>query len=448
MLMAKKPAMIICFGVLLSLWSHAAHPGSLSVSKEEYQARRQLYRDRVHDGVTVVFNAPETEDEFVVRKDFYFLTGFSEPGAILVLSPNEKEQKETLFIPEKNPDKERWTGPRLEAGREAEEMLGIERVLTTNHFQFELARLCASEKDIYTVFPTHPHGDTPTFEEMQVERLKKLFPFSQIRNAAPQIASLRIKKSGAEITLLKKAIEITLAGQRAAALTIADNRYEYEVEAASEFEFHRLGAARPGYPSIVGSGPNSCILHYDKNIRMMKSGELVVVDVGAEFEEYTADITRTYPVGGKFSPRQREIYDIVFEAQEAALKQVKPGVDIGRNGPIYAAAYESINSHGHDRQGNSLGRYLIHGTSHHLGLDVHDVVGELSRTLEPGMVITVEPGIYIPEENLGVRIEDDVLVTETGYELLSKDLPRKAGEIEALMHEMKEHSSPAVETRK
>ena len=269
--------------------------------------------DRVHDGVTVVFNAPETEDEFVVRKDFYYLTGFSEPGAVLVLSPNQKEQKETLFVPEKNPDKERWTGPRLEAGREAEEMIGIDRILTTNHFQFELARLCASEKVIYTVFPAHSHGDTPTFEDMQVERLKKLFPFSQIRNAAPEIASLRMKKSSAEINLLRKAIEITLAGQRAAALAIADNRYEYEVEAALEYEFHRLGAARPGYPSIVGSGPNSCILHYDKNNRMMKNGELVVVDVGAVFEEYTADITRTYPVGGKFSPRQLEIYDIVLE---------------------------------------------------------------------------------------------------------------------------------------
>jgi Xaa-Pro aminopeptidase len=248
--------------------------------------------------------------------------------------------------------------------------------------------------------------------------------------------------------LLRKAIEITLAGQKAAALAIADNRYEYEVEAALEYEFHHLGAARPGYPSIVGSGPNSCILHYDKNNRMMKNGELVVVDVGAEFEEYTADITRTYPVGGKFSPRQQEIYDIVLGAQEAALKQVKPGVQIGRDGPIYKTAYDYINTHGQDRQGNPLGSYFIHGVSHHLGLDVHDVVGDPNRVLEPGMVITLEPGIYIPEENLGVRIEDDVLVTETGYELLSKDLPRKAGDIEVLMREMRERLSSAVETRK
>ena len=325
MLMTKKHLMMVCFGGLLWLWPSPTLLGPISASKGEYKARRQLYLDRVHDGVTVVFNAPETEDEFIVRRDFYYLTGFSEPGAILVLSPNQKEQKETLFVPEKNPDKERWTGPRLEAGREAEEILGIERILTTNHFQFELARLCASEKVIYTVFPAHSHGDTPTFEDMQVERLKKLFPFSQIRNAASEIASLRMKKSSAEINLLRKAIEITLVGQRAAAMAIADNSYEYEVEAALEYEFHRLGAPRPGYPSIVGSGPNSCILHYDKNDRLMKNGELVVVDVGAVFEEYTADITRTYPVGGKFSPRQREIYDIVLGAQEAALKTSQAG---------------------------------------------------------------------------------------------------------------------------
>ncbi len=447
MFMATKRFLIVCLGLPL-LVSVAVLYGSYAVPKEEFQARRQLYSDRFHDGLTVVFNGPDTEDEFVVKKDFYYLTGFSEPDAILVLSPNDKEQKMTLFIPEKNPDKERWTGPKLEAGRDAERILGIERVLTTNYFQSELARLGASEKNIYTVFPSHPHGSSPSFEETQVERLKKLFPFSQIKNASQQIASLRLKKSPEEINLIRQAVEITLAGQRAAASVIADKRYEYEVEAALEYEFHRLGAARPGYPSIVGSGPNSCILHYDKNKRMMNQGELVVVDVGAEFEEYTADITRTYPVGGKFSPRQREIYDIVLEAQEAALKQVKPGVHLGKNGPIHMAAYEYINTHGQDRQGNSLGRYFIHGTSHHLGLDVHDVPSETDRTLEPGMVITVEPGIYIPEENLGVRIEDDVLVTENGYEWLSRELPRRAGEVEFLMQEKKGNLLPSGETSK
>ena len=159
----------------------------------------------------------------------------------------------------------------------------------------------------------------------------------------------------------------------------------------------------------------------------------MVVDIGAEFEEYAADVTRTYPVGGKFSSRQREIYNIVYGAQEAALKAVKPGVTIGKSGPIHLAAYEYMDSHGKDLQGNSLGRYFIHGTSHHLGLEVHDAVSEPNRVLEPGMVITVEPGIYIPDENLGVRIEDVVLITESGYELLTRDLPRTPEEIEKTM---------------
>jgi len=165
----------------------------------------------------------------------------------------------------------------------------------------------------------------------------------------------------------------------------------------------------------------------------MHEGEVVVVDIGAEFDEYAADVTRTYPVAGKFSSRQREIYDIVLGAQEAALKEVKPGVTIGKSGPIHRAAYEYIDTHGKDLKGKSLGQYFIHGTSHHLGLDVHDAVSDTSRILEPGMVITVEPGVYISDENIGIRIEDVVLITETGYELLTRKLPRTPDEIEKLM---------------
>ena len=199
-----------------------------------------------------------------------------------------------------------------------------------------------------------------------------------------------------------------------------------EVEAIIEFEFRRNGAERPGFPSIVGSGPNATILHYDRNTRKMEAGDLVVADIGAEYGGYTADITRTYPVSGKFTERQREIYQIVLDAQKAALARVKPGATIRGRGSnsIHAAALEYIQSKGY-------GDYFIHGTSHHIGLEVHDV-GPVGRPLKPNMVITIEPGIYIPDENIGVRIEDDVLVTETGYRMLS-DFPREIDEIEALM---------------
>jgi Xaa-Pro aminopeptidase len=196
---------------------------------------------------------------------------------------------------------------------------------------------------------------------------------------------------------------------------------EYEVQAALEYEFRRNGAEGPGYPSIVGSGPFSTVLHYDKAERRMQSGDVVVVDVGAQYGGYSADVTRTYPVSGKFSPRQKEIYQIVLDAQRAALAEIKPGVTFAT---IHAAAFNYIRSKGY-------AKYFIHGTSHHIGLQVHDV-GNTSRLLEPNMVITVEPGIYIPEEQIGVRIEDDVVVTANGCRILS-DFPKDIDAIEQLM---------------
>lgn len=416
---------------LLLLWASPSRGDG--VSPGEYRTRRQAYAERASEGVTVLFNSLEEDlREFTVDKDFYYLTGFDEPEAVLVLSPNHPDHKETLFIPERNLAREKWIGVKLEAGPETEKRLGIDRVLTLSQFQSELTALAASQRKIYTVSGETRGNRPPSVHDWQVARLKALFPFAEFASAGRSIASLRMKKSAAEVALLREAIQITFEGHRAAAREIRAGRHEYEVEAALEYEFRRA-AARPGFPSIVGSGPNSVILHYDKSTRQMQAGELVVVDVGAEFEEYTADVTRTYPVGGKFTQRQREIYNIVLAAQEAALKEVKPGAIMSKSGGIHKVAYEYINTHGKDLRGNSLGQYFIHGTSHHLGLDVHDVMDDPSRLLEAGMVITVEPGIYVPEENLGVRIEDDVLVTETGYELLTKDLPRTADEIERLM---------------
>jgi ketosteroid isomerase-like protein len=203
-------------------------------------------------------------------------------------------------------------------------------------------------------------------------------------------------------------------------------------------EVHAMGGSEAeGYAPIVGAGPNSTALHYDKLYRTIEDGDIVVLDVGAQYSGYSADITRTLPANGKFTPRQREIYEIVLGAQNAALAALKPGVDYCRhNGSksLQKIAYDYINSHGKDLHGKSLGQYYIHGLGHNIGLNVHDP-GEACKALEPGMVVTVEPGIYIPEENLGVRIEDDVLITETGYKFLSERLPRVPAEIEKIMAE-------------
>jgi Xaa-Pro aminopeptidase len=420
--------------VCLVLWSLVGRISANGIDSAEFRNRRQAYAARTADGVTVLFNTlGEDLHEFATDKDFYYLTGSALPEAILVLSPGNPQYKETLFIPERNLAQEQWTGPQIAPGAETARQLGMDRVLSLEKFQTELTTLMAGQSKIYAVLPNRKGTSPPSIQEGHISRLRGLFPFAEFLPATTPIAFLRMKKSAAELALLKRAIQITLAAHRAASRVVADGRHEYEVEAALEFEFRRAGAARPAFPSIVGSGPNSVILHYDKNTRQMRQGELVVVDIGAEFDEYAADVTRTYPVGGKFSSRQREIYNLVFAAQEAALRAVKPGVTSGKSGPIHRAAYEYIDRHGKDLKGNSLGRYFIHGTSHHLGLDVHDAVSEPTRVLEPGMVITVEPGVYIPDENLGVRIEDVVLITETGYELLSRDLPRAPEEIERLM---------------
>jgi len=212
--------------------------------------------------------------------------------------------------------------------------------------------------------------------------------------------------------------------------------YEYQV-AAKMVEVHAWGGSEAeGYAPIVGAGPNSTALHYDKLSRKIENGDIVVLDVGAQYAGYSADITRTIPANGKFTPRQREIYDIVLGAQNAALAALKPGMDFCGKGDknVHKIAYNYINSHGKDLQGKALGQYFIHGLGHHIGLNVHDA-GDHCVPFQPGMVITIEPGIYIPEENLGVRIEDDVLITEFGAKLLSERLPRNPDEIEKIMAE-------------
>ncbi|MGA8767878.1 MAG: M24B family metallopeptidase, partial [Candidatus Acidiferrales bacterium] len=241
--------------------------------------------------------------------------------------------------------------------------------------------------------------------------------------------------SAGELALMQKAIDVSVDAQFDAMRRMRPGMFEYQIAARMK-EIHEAGGcSREAYAPIVGAGFNSTVLHYSALDAEIKDGDVVVIDVGGEYGGYAADITRTLPANGTFTPRQREIYDIVLGAQNAALAAVKPGVVLtGDKGSLQAIVTEYINTHGHDKEGRTLGRYYPHGVSHHLGLDVHDP-GDRARPLEPGMVVTVEPGIYIPEENIGVRIEDDVLVTKDGYQLLTARLPRTADEIEKIMAE-------------
>lgn len=383
----------------------------------EYRERRERLAESL-GGVIVLFAAPVNDlVEFQQDDNFYYLTGFDEPEAILMLDSTGASLAESLFLPPRDLDEERWTGEKLGPGDEAAARIGVDRVLDIGEFE---GRLREAAEDPEGVF-------TQTSDDTAVARIRGILPDAEPGDVQGAITRLRMVKAPTEIALIEKAVDITLDAHRAAAAAIAPGAWEYQAEAAIEYEFRWNGAERPAFPSIVGSGPFSTILHYDRNSRRMQDGDLVVVDIGAEYSGYAADVTRTYPVNGRFSDRQREIYEIVLGAQKAALDRVRPGATLAAGpGSIHAAAREYIDSRG-------FGEYFIHGTSHYLGLYVHDV-GSSQTPLEPNMVLTVEPGIYIPEENIGVRIEDDVVVTEDGYRMLS-NFPREVDEIEALMAE-------------
>lgn len=385
---------------------------------EMYHARRVELRKTLQNGVAVMFGATEKHagdalTGFAQEPNFYYLTGWTEPGAALLLDP----EGETLFLPRRNTEQEKWTGAKADPEKPVP---GFDRIMVLDRLEEQIRSRLERYSHLYSL-KGRPEWD----------RLIALAPLREIADLTPAVTKLRMKKSPEELALLDSAIEATIAAHREAWKRAAPGMYEYQVAAAMAAVYLDKGCERPAFSPIIGSGPNSTVLHYAKNSRRMDRGEVVVMDVGAECSGYAADITRTIPLGGGFTPRQREIYEIVLGAQKAALKACKPGVTIGRTSAnsLYKVAYDYIDSHGKDRSGNSLGRYFIHGLSHHIGLEVHDV-GDPATPLEPGMVISVEPGIYIPEESLGVRIEDIVVVTETGCRVMTGALPREAGEVE------------------
>jgi Xaa-Pro aminopeptidase len=288
--------------------------------------------------------------------------------------------------------------------------------------------------NFYTILPYEKENGGYPHEKAVVDWLQLAAPPVKLKDIRGSIETLRTIKSSGELAFLKKAIDLSVDSHLAAMKMMRPGLYEYQV-AAKMVEVHATGGSEAeGYAPIVGAGPNSTALHYDKLARKIEDGDIVVLDVGAQYSGYSADITRTLPANGKFTPRQREIYEIVLGAQNAAMAALKPGMTLCKSGDksVYKISFEFVNSHGKDLHGKKLGQYYIHGLGHHIGLDVHDP-GEYCKPLQPGMVVTMEPGIYIPEENLGVRIEDDVLITESGYELLSQRLPRDPAEIEKIM---------------
>jgi Xaa-Pro aminopeptidase len=387
---------------------------------------------------------------FAQEEYFYYLTGHNEEGAGLIILPESRGgggtatptawdgPQEMLFLPAKDPNKEKWNGVRMsptDPGIEAR--TGFSAVKPFKEMRAVVEKLAGLYPGFYTILPYEKELGGYPHEKAVVEWLDLAAPQKKLKDIRANIDALRQIKSPGEIGFLKEAIELSLDAQLAAMRMTRPGLYEYQV-AAKMVEVHAMGGSEAeGYAPIVGAGPNSTALHYDKLSRKMEDGDIVVMDVGAQYSGYSADITRTIPANGKFTPRQREIYDIVLGAQNAALAALKPGTHFSckaKGDGIFKIAYDYINTHGKDFHGKRLGQYFIHGLGHHIGLSVHDP-GDYCRAFEPGMVVTVEPGIYIPEENLGVRIEDDVLITETGYKFLSERLTRNPDEIEKIMAE-------------
>jgi len=381
---------------------------------------------------------------FLQEPNFYYLTGHNEEGAALLLVPASAGEKgwkgpsEILFLPPRNPESEKWNGPRLApTDSDVQKKTGFSTVEAFPNLKARLADLTENYHEIWTL-TAHPDDTGYPHAREWSAWITQAAPGIALRDAAPTIGALRQIKSPSEIALLTKAIEFSVDAQLAAMRMVRPGLYEYQV-AARMVEIHASGGCETeAYSPIVGTGLHSTILHFNELDALIQDGDVVLMDVGGQYSGYTADITRTLPANGHFTPRQREIYEIVLGAQTAVLAAAKPGATLGRQGPnsLYKVAYDYINTHGSDRQGRSLGQYFTHGLGHHIGLEVHDA-GDTNRPLEPGMVVTDEPGIYIPEEKIGVRIEDDLLITPTGYKLLTARLPRSVDEIENIMAEAK-----------
>ena len=407
-----------------------------------YQQRRQALATRHADGVVLLFAYSEQEGQFTrspfrQENNFYYLSGWNEPGAVVCLLGKGRAgpYREILFVPGRETSHEAWTGPRLGPDDpQATEKTGFGEVLDLKELPEVVSAALDGRRRIYTPIRRDSPGYDQPPEPDRGSRLEQLAPGYPIVNIRESFDSMRQIKSDGEVRLIRKASDATIAAHRAAWDRMAPGVYEYQISATMLGVMMDLGCLRPAYTPIIGSGGNSTVLHYSQATRRLGSGELVVIDVGGEYGHYAADITRTVPVDGRFTQRQREIYEIVLGAQRAALDAIRPGMSLGGHGDksLTEIVRAYFNSHGSDADGESLGRYFNHGLGHHVGLEVHDP-GDAGQPLRPGMVVTIEPGLYLPHEGIGVRIEDMVLVTEDGAEVLTKELPKDPGEIERLM---------------
>ncbi|MGC8669240.1 MAG: aminopeptidase P N-terminal domain-containing protein [Chthonomonadales bacterium] len=436
-----------------------ARIGSVALQSltEEYAARRAALRSQFPGDIIILSGPGDNSDvgrvRFRTSNSLMYLTGVEAPDACLVLLPDgdPTNKHEILFLPDQTPSARRWSDPLPTPGEETQRATGIEAVLPLanmwNVLEASLLRakrirvegpvldqrpaaagLLPDGSSVNSIARYYPNGTL----EHHVKTLNPGVEFAGgVREA---IARLRRTKSPSEVAKIQAAVAATAAAEEAAAHNVKPGVDELTIEGIILAEFRRHGAVREAFPCIVGSGPNSTVLHHFASQRRMQSGETVVVDIGAEFDYYAADLTRTFPVGGRFTPRQRALYRLVLECQEDAARFARPGMTMAQvhNHAVQFLRSSPLRARDLDGREYTMDHFFIHGLGHFLGMDVHDVTGG-SASLDPGVVFTIEPGVYIPSEGIGIRIEDDYLMTPAGARKLSAALPSDPAEIEALM---------------
>jgi Xaa-Pro aminopeptidase len=399
---------------------------SQQIDFEVFKQRRDILCDSLGDGIAVLYSTGyHTETGYRADGNFYYLTGINDPGAILVLVP-EDENKHFLLLEPRDPEKERWTGFRHTLSDSLETAWGFDYIGRINRIGSIVTRYLKKTSVLHFISSLQsPSKEIPPDMELYSE-VQSRIPNISIKNSSRFIERMRMVKSQDEIDNIKKAIDITHQGITELLAEVQPGITEFQLDGILEKSFKEQGAQHMAFPAIVGYGEQGTILHYEKRDQILEAGELLLLDVGAEWEHYCADISRTIPIDGKFTDRQSELYDLVLKAQDVAFSMIKPGVTLEE---ISDAAEKIIKDAGYID-------FYLHGISHHLGLDVHDK-SDRFVPLAPGMVITVEPGLYIDSEGIGIRIEDDVLVTENGYNILSKNIPRYREDVEKWMTKVK-----------
>ena len=432
------------------------------MSTAEFQRRRaQLMKLMAPGSIAVLPAAREqlrnrdTEHLFRQSSDFYYLTGFDEPNAVLVLAPGREHGEVILFCQEREPGMEQWTGERLGPDR-ASQILGVDDGFPIGDLGDILPGLLEGRERVYANFGEHPEFDRDLLGWVKRIRARQVHgsqPPGEFLVLSHLLHDLRLYKSAHELKLMRRAAEITTAAHVRAMRSARPGGTEAGLEAEIVHEFMRNGARFPAYPCIVGAGKNACVMHYVKNDGELKDGDLVLVDAGCEYQYYACDVTRTFPINGKYSPAQRALYEIVLQAQLDAIDTIGPGATF--NTPHETAVRTMVEGLVDLKimkgdvdeliENEAYKKFCVHKSSHWLGLDVHDVgdyrIDNAWRTLEPGMVLTIEPGLYMPSDDsvpakyrgIGIRIEDDVLVARGGHEVLTAAAPKAVKEVEATM---------------